>query len=462
MNQSQKNLSLKEKIKITFRNIFSLSHALYSLLFIGILISCIVLSFNPTQGLGDIVLFIITSFALTFLIYIFLGRIPQLDRILFSDERKDQVKKVVFFLFIFMISAIIIMLYFIFGSSTQIPIQFLGWDFILPGFFIVLYFGWNLIQIFFLKNGFESISTNINQKLIKYDNSKKSVLYATIFLFIALIIPILIQLGTLFGFSYFFTTQESQYWFIGWNIVVFIIIALTSYRLIYLFIRSRKNNTPNIFSSILYILFWLVIWFRSFSFINSFRSVSVALGIDIFRALVDVMLMIFTAFMVLTSLGKKVYRFKIFNKNNITFFLFAFTLIYIEGQIIMITGAGSISGTYTNRSQINLLNNFLVLLVTLIFYWWYSEYILERKGLVYRQNFNQSEVISIVTDFKEYLVNSGALPPEKVSEREFQNFLHSKKLDTERKDYFVNQAPEVSKKLQNDQKKSEDEELKSL
>ncbi|MEJ2296753.1 MAG: hypothetical protein P8Y23_18560, partial [Candidatus Lokiarchaeota archaeon] len=200
----------------------------------------------------------------------------------------------------------------------------------------------------------------------------------------------------------------------------------------------------------------------SFSFINSFRSVSVALGIDIFRALIDVMLMIFTALMVLTSLSKKVYRFKIFNKNNITFFLFAFTLIYIEGQIIMITGAGSIPGTYTNRSQINLLNNFLVLLITLIFYWWYSEYILERKGLVYRQNFNHGEVISIVTDFKEYLINSGALPPEKISEREFQNFLHSKKLDTENTDYDVSKPPESSNELQENQKLSEDKEYKSL
>jgi hypothetical protein len=144
--------------------------------------------------------------------------------------------------------------------------------------------------------------------------------------------------------------------------------------------------------------------------------------------------MILTAFLVLTGLGKKVYRFKIFNKNNITFFLFAFTLIYIEGQIVMITGAGSISGTYTNRNQINLLNNFLVLSITLIYYWWYSEYTLERKGLIYRQKFNQSEVISIVHDFKEYLINSGALTSEKISEREFREFLNSKKLDIEKLD----------------------------
>ena len=438
MNQINKDIGFKEKIRLTFHNIFSLSHVVYSICFIIVLLSCIVLSFNPIAGLGNVVLFIISCFALTFLIYIFIGRIPQLDKILFSEERKAQVKKVVFFVIIFLISAIIFMLYFFLGSSSQLPIQFLGWDYILPSLFIVLYFGWNLIQIFFLKNGFEKIAKNSDDKLIKGDYlSSKTKLYAIIFLIIALIVPFLIQIGTYFGFLYFFEPQspmdslEPLYWFNGWNIAVFIIIAITSYRLIYLYIRSRKNNTPNIFSSIFYVLIWLVIWFRSFSFINSFRSVSFALGIDIFRALIDVMLMVFTAFMVLMSLGKKVYRFKIFNQNNITFFLFAFTLIYVEGQIIMITGAGSIPGTYTNRSQINLLNNFLVLSITLLFYWWYSEYILERKGLIYRQRFDQNEVIAILYDFKEYLINSGALPSDKISEHEFKNYLQSKNLNSD-------------------------------
>ena len=464
MQQNNKELSLKEKISVTFHNIFSLSHAVYSICFIIVLITCIVLSFNPIQGLGDIVLFIITSFALTYMIYIFIGRLPQLDKILFSEKRTDQVKKITIFVIIFILSAITIILYFIFGSSSQLPIQFLGWDFILPSFFIILYFGWNLIQIFFLKNGFEKIATNIEEKLNNSDySSEKTNLLAIIFLIFSIVVPILIQLGTYFGFMYFFEPQsptdslEPLYWFNGWNIAVFIIIAVTSYRLIYLFIRSKKNNTPNIFSAIFYILIWLVVWFRSFSFINSFRSVSFALGIDIFRAIIDVMLMVFTAFMVLTSLGKKVYRFKIFNQNNIAFFLFAFTLIYIEGQIIMITGAGSITGTYTNRSQINLLNNFLVLLITLIFYWWYSEYILERKGLIYRQRFDQNEVVTILYDFKEYLINSGALSTDKISNHEFKSYLRSRNINTEILDLNHSLDPKEVDDSQNKLEISEDD-----
>jgi len=144
--------------------------------------------------------------------------------------------------------------------------------------------------------------------------------------------------------------------------------------------------------------------------------------------------MILTAILVIKGLGSKTYKIRLFNPNNLAFFLFAFTLIYMEGQIVMITGAGSISGTYTNRSQVNLVNNFLVLLITLVFYWYYAEYSLKKHGLILKKMFKQEEVIVIVSDFKEYLINSGALDSNRISDLEFQNFLQQKKLDIKESD----------------------------
>ena len=94
----------------------------------------------------------------------------------------------------------------------------------------------------------------------------------------------------------------------------------------------------------------------------------------------------------------------------------------------MVTGAGSFIGTYTDRNQINLVNNFMILLITLIFYWYYSEYVLERRGLILKTNYKQDEVIQVVTDFREYLVNSGAISSEKVNDWELDNFFKKKKL----------------------------------
>jgi len=337
------------------------------------------------------------------------------------------------------LSFIIILLYFLFGTSTQIPIQFMGWDYILPGFYIIVYFGWNMAQIFFLKTSFEDIAFKVNNRVLSVSNSNRNKNFSIIFLILAISISILTQLGTYFAFLPFFEPQnptdslEPLIWFNGWNITMYIVILFISYRLVFLFFKSIKNDTPNIFSSIFYVLVWLIIWYRSFSFINSFRSVSAALGIDVFRVFIDILLMIFTAILVIRSLGSRTFKFRIFNPNNLAFFLFAFTLIYIEGQIVMITGAGSISGTYSDREQVNLVNNFAVLMITIIFYWFYSEYTLKKNGLILKQTFNQKEVIEIVTDFKSYLINSGALDSEKINEWEFQTFLSNKKLSVEEK-----------------------------
>jgi len=420
------------KLDKYFHKIFNPSHIAYTIFFFIEALILILFFFLGSTSLGDIGLFLATTFSLSFIILMFLGINSKFDRYLFSKSL-DQHKTLIF-VGTLGFSFVVILLYFLFGNSLQIPIQFLGWDYILPGFYILIYFGWNMAQIFFLKSSFELISDRVNSKILPDRESKRNKIFSIVFLILALLIPVLTQLATYFAFIPFFEPQnpgdslEPLWWFNGWNIAMYILILLISYRLVFLQIKSMKNDTHNIFSSIFFISIWLIVWYRSFSFINSFRSVTEALGIDAFRAVIDVLLMIFTAILVIRSLGSRTFKFRIFNPNNLAFFLFAFTLIYIEGQIVMITGAGSISGTYTSRSQVNLTNNFIALLISIIFYWFYSEYVLEKKGLIVKKLFKQEEVIQIVTDFRSYLVNSGALDSNKISDWEFQNYLKNKKL----------------------------------
>ncbi len=432
MSEPVTNSKIMIKLDKYFHKIFSPSHFAYTIFFFIEVLILIVFYFLGSTTFGNIGLFLATVFSLSFIFLMFIGVSSKLESYLFSKSL-DQHKTVIFVATLGA-SFVIVLLYFLFGGSNQIPIQFIGWDYILPGFYILVYFGWNLAQIFFLKTSFEDIAFKANDKILTDSNSNRNKYFSIIFLILAISISILTQVGTFFAFLPFFEpqtpTDSSLIWFNGWNIAMYIVIFFISYRLVFLNIKSIKNNTPNIFSSIFFVLVYLIIWYRSFSFINSFRSVSSALvaGIDAFRALIDIGLMIITAILVIKGLGSKTFKFRIFNPNNLAFFLFAFTLIYIEGQIVMITGAGSISGTYTNRSQVNLVNNFAVLLITIIFYWFYSEYTLKKNGLILKQNFNQKEVIEIVTDFKSHLINSGALDSEKINDWEFQNFLKNKKL----------------------------------
>ena len=415
-----------------FHKIFNPSHIAYTIFFFIEVLILILFFFLGSTALGNIGLYLATTFSFSFIILMFLGVNSKFDRFLFTKSL-DQHKTLIF-IGSLCLSALIILLYFLFGTSTQIPIQFLGWDYILPGFYIVIYFGWNMAQIFFLKTSFENIADRVNTKILPSRESKKNKIFSVVFLILALLIPVFTQFGTYFAFTSFFEPQPPDYsleplwWFNGWNIAMYIVILIIAYRLVFLYIKSMKNDTFNIFSSVFFILIWLIVWYRSFSFINSFRSVAEAVGIDAFRAVIDVLLMILTAILVIRGLGNRTFRYRLLNPNNLAFFLFAFTLIYIEGQIVMITGAGSISGTYTSRSQVNLTNNFIVLLITIVFYWYYSEYVLEKKGLIVKNVFKQVEVIQIVTDFKQYLINSGALNSNKINDWEFRNYLKNKKL----------------------------------
>lgn len=468
-------IKVQELLDKYFYRIFNESHLLYTIIFFISAILIALISLIPNWG--DLILFLATTISLAFIFLMFFGLIPKLNDFLFSTDKRFDRNKIFGFLIAFGISFVIILVYFLLGHSTQSSIQFLGWDLILPTIFIIIYFGWNIIQIFFLKVGFEDLSVKINNKVLtKFELSERKEYIAIAFLILGLAAPILMQIGTFYGFwSYFAPVNQGDpldnlYLYIGWNVVVFIIIGITSWRLINLHLRSKKNETPNVFSSMFYIFIWLIIWYRVFSFTNALRGATQPTGTDVIMAILDVLLMVATAILVLKGLGDKVYTSRIFNVNNMPFFLFAFTFLYIEGQIIMITGGGSLPGFFTDRNQVNLISNFLMLIITVFFFIWYSEYVLERKGLIMRKRYNQEEVILIVSDFKKYLEDNEALDINKIGDKEFQDFLQVKKLkikglkplETEPKKVQVEEKPFQEEKVEtekiNEEKDSIEEE----
>ena len=436
-----------------FYQIFDNSHFLYTIIFFLFTWLIALLSLIPNSIIGNVILFFATVISITFMLLMFEGLIPKIARHLFTPDKKFDKRKLIYFFINFIVSSLILLIYFIAAPSSKLTIQFLGWDVVLPILFIIIYFGWNLVQIFYLRAGFEVLSDNISEKVDnKYGFSKKKDSVCLVFLILALIIPVLLQIGTFFGFLSEFQLPD-LIWYVASNVLVFVIIFITSWRLIMLYFRSKKNETPNVFSSVFYILIWIIIWFRVFSFLNSLRSITQAsLEMEILSRFIDILLMILTAILVLRSLGGKIYDSMVFNQNNISFFLFSFMVLYIEGQIILITGAGNLTGIFADRNQINLINNFLIILITAVFYWWYSEYALERKGLIVRKRFNPEEVALVVNDFREFLINKDALDPKKIGDEEVQSFLHSKniKLPLEQP-VETNSEPKIIKDLGTDQ-----------
>ncbi|MFX1570002.1 MAG: hypothetical protein ACFFCV_16730 [Promethearchaeota archaeon] len=417
-----------------FHKIFNNSHFLYTIIFLICSLLISLLSLIPNAVVGNLILFLATVLAITFILLMFEGLIPQLNKYLFNAEKKFDKWKFVVFIINFFISFFIILPYFMLATSTKIPIQFLGWDVILPALFIIIYFGWNLVQIFFIRKGFDSVSDKLNEKVIsKYGSSSKKNFICLIFMILALVVPFLILLGTFFGFFSEFSAGFNRTLFIACNVIVLILFIIASWRFITLYQRSKKINATNSFSSMFYLLIWILLWFRVLSFFNALKNATQATQqLDIISGLLGILLLVFTSIMVLRGLGEKVYDSFLFNSNNMPFFLFAFTILYIEGQIIMITGAGTLAGIFADKNQINLINNFLIILITIIFYWWYSEHSLERKGYLMRKSFYPVEVASLLTDFREFLVNDNIIVAEKIEDEKIDEFLRSKHIEIQK------------------------------
>jgi hypothetical protein len=421
-----------------FHQIFNNSHFLYTIVFILSALLIALLSFISGSNVGNFILFLASTFSLTFLFLMCEGLIPQLKPYLFSTEKKFDRRKIICFLINYFISFFIILLYFLTSPSSQLTVQFLGWDITLPVIFITIYFGWNLVQIFYLRIGFEDISIKVNEKINnKFGISKKKRLIDIILLSLALVIPFLIQLGTFLAFLPEFLPQtgdptEPLIWYAGSNIIILLLLIITSWRLITLFHRSRKIGESNSYCSMFYILVWFIIWFRSFSFFIALQGVvQASTELEILSRFIDILLMLITALLVLRSLGDKVYDSMFFNTNNMPFFLFSFTLLYIEGQIILITGAGSLTGVFADRNQINLINSFLIIIITVCFYWWYSEHALERKGFIVKKRFYPEDVVVLINDFKLFLEDRDALDKNRISDDEVRYFLDSKNVKTQ-------------------------------
>ncbi len=426
---------IRDKFNDEFHMIFNKSHILYTMVFLVIAAILGLCSFSvDNRTVGDISLFIATMFFIAFFTLMILGIPSATQNFIFSTEKIISLRKVLVFVLSLILGLILTWIYW--GVSDSIPIQFLRRENLLPVAVIIIFLGWNVIQILFIKTIFENIALKVDDKLLDTnDASSISKNTSFVFLVIALIIPVLMQIATFVGFWEQFDPNQAEdpnlvYWFVGWNILMFVVIVLISWRLIYLHYLSRKNETYNVFSSIFYIFIWLIIWFRSFSFINSLKGVvtSSSSDVEVFEIIIDILLMILTSIMVLRGLGGKVYKLRIFNNNNLPFFLFAFVLFYLEGQVVLITGSGVIAGAFSDRTNISMYNNAILLLVTIVFYWWYSRYVLEKYNLIVKHSFKHEEVIQIVSDFKDYLGKRGKLNTNTVSETDMDTFFRLKKL----------------------------------
>jgi hypothetical protein len=356
-------------------------------------------------------------------------------------EEGEFKKKAIICLISFGLGSILPIVY----GNTQFAISWLGFSELLPIIFVVVFIGWNLIQIHFVKGSFQEISMQVENKLIvqKEDQKRKNT-YIILFLVMGLLTPLILHTLTVIGFWSDFesirATDEAAFnTFIGWMILMFVIIIATDYWQIRLYVKSKKNETPNVFSNMFYILISILLWFRSFGFINTFRSSTAqTIGSEIFLGIGNVFLLGLTSIMVLRGLAERVKKSGIFNEDSIPFLVYALTIMYVTGQVVMIQGG------FDNKQSLDMFNNSLLLITGLLYYLWYSNYILQREGWIGKSYMTLDEVKSVVFEFANDLKEE--IPAQKnVIDKQLSILLDNYKLSVVK--LFVKEQDEVEEEV---------------
>ncbi|MHA2131706.1 MAG: hypothetical protein ACW99L_17195, partial [Promethearchaeota archaeon] len=91
-----------------FHKIFNNSHFLYTIIFFLSALFIALVSLIPGTEVGSVILFLATTFSLTFIFLMFEGLIPQLEKYIFSPEKKFDLRKFVFFFVNYLISLALI------------------------------------------------------------------------------------------------------------------------------------------------------------------------------------------------------------------------------------------------------------------------------------------------------------------------------------------------------------------
>ncbi|MCP4760864.1 MAG: hypothetical protein GY870_03715 [archaeon] len=341
-------------------------------------------------------------FFIGYLVLAIFSLIPVINKHMFQ-EGGEFIKKIGITIISLAIGTAISIPYF---ALTTIPV--LSWNTILPPLFVIIYFGWNLIQVHFVKDTMQGAALNIEIK-IKDPEFKIQKDLSLLFLILGLIFPFILHTITVSGYWSNLAGNQNFFLFIGWTVVVYGMIIFLDYWQIQLYMKSKRNETTNIFSNMFYILMWILFGYRSFGVIKALPSAGTGIppSLDPVSAIIDFLLVALTSLLVLRSLAKKVKKSNFVSEDAIPFVVYAFTILYVAGQAVILV-IGSI-----DRSQLSMINNIMLFFTGVIYYMWYSNFYMQRKGYIQRQLLTISEATDIVNDFAENLIKD--IPDEKTT-----------------------------------------------
>jgi hypothetical protein len=126
------------------------------------------------------------------------------------------------------------------------------------------------------------------------------------------------------------------------------------------------------------------------------------------NALGNILLVVLTAVFVLRMIAREVKETNKMNVDAIPFLVYALVIMYIAGQVVLILGS------VTTTSQVDIVNNSILLISSIVYYVWYSQYILQRMDYIKRNRYTVEEIKFVMTQFADELKESVPVMSEKI------------------------------------------------
>jgi hypothetical protein len=348
--------------------------------------------------------------------------------------------------------------------TVEGDIDFLTYQQLFGLILALVYFLWNAVQIFYVKTSVEKVAVSAEarfqikneQTTVKSRNTKRTILNI-----VSLVMPFLLHIIFVLLFMFFdtdaspitgvpinrFMPISEDYWgtwyqdwlilnpattlspfivfvtiyfptvwwanpgFQGmliWTMAVFVLLIVTTSKQINLAKQSKVNNTRNIFSGIFYMIFWIFLYFKLFSLITTYIDIKYvevvttaepAFIYQVFDWIFGVFLMLITVLNLVRTFGLKVKEKAGKGKSskitefNLVLLMFIFVSSYWGGQWSLIAS--------TSKSNLNIATGLIVIAVYIGFYYWYSSWILERRGFIRKNSYTTIETRQMMIELSQ-------------------------------------------------------------
>ncbi len=400
-------VKLQEYLAKNFSNVFSETHWPYTLVFFIAAVFLAFLQFFKGVATLTVGLFVATSFIITFGIFFALSNLKSLEPHIIKGATR---KKLSIFLLVLAISMGITIIGFI--TSSILPPQY-HFDIALPVAFIIVYFGWNFIQIFFIKNGLEIVSMKAEKRAFRNlatVESKRS--SASTVVWLSIFAPFGMQIGILAFLLGGSTDTVANLWsnvvgqivFMSWFGGTFFLLVIASLYILAIHRQTVKHDTPSVFAPLMHLLFYVYILFRGFGFINAMSKAILGQTTSFIDQVLDAILLVFTLLLLFKGLGSKLSKTSVFTLNNLPFIAYMFATVVIMGIMSLVLGI-SVGGSTVPIPQglVSAINNLMMMSVAVIAYFLYLKRKLMQEDYLERDNYSAHEVSVLLGGFVDEL-----------------------------------------------------------